>query len=78
MGQMTMYLFAVLIGVVAGSRAFTAPAAASWAARLGHLDLGGTWLAFMGFAWTPWVFTVLASLSWSSISSRARPASYVA
>ena len=57
---MTMYLFAVLIGVVAGSRAFTAPAAASWAARLGHLDLGGTWLAFMGFAWTPWVFTVLA------------------
>ena len=57
---MTMYLFAVLIGIVAGSRTFTAPAAASWAARLGHLDLGGTWLAFMGFAWTPWVFTALA------------------
>ena len=38
-GQVTMYLFAVLIGIVAGSRTFTAPAAASWAARLGHLDL---------------------------------------
>lgn len=37
-----MYLFAVLIGIVAGSRTFTAPAAASWAARLGRLDLGGT------------------------------------
>jgi len=55
-----MYLFAVLIGIVAGSRTFTAPAAASWAARLGRLDLGDTWLAFMGFAWTPWVFTALA------------------
>ena len=55
-----MYLFAVLIGIVAGSRAFTAPAAVSWAARLGRLDLSGTWLAFMGLAWTPWVFTALA------------------
>ena len=57
---MTMYLFALLIGIVAGSRTFTAPAAASWAAHLGRLDLGGPWLAFMGFAWTPWVFTALA------------------
>src|SRR5215510_70751 len=59
-GKVTMYLFAVLIGVVAGSRTFTAPAAASWAARLGRLDLGDTWLAFMGFAWTLWVFTAFA------------------
>ena len=57
---MTAYFFALLIGVVAGSRTFTAPAAASWAARLGRLDVSGTWLAFMGAAWTPWVFTVLA------------------
>jgi uncharacterized membrane protein len=55
-----MYVFAVLIGIVAGSRAFTAPAAVSWAARLGRLDLSGTWLAFMGLVWTPWVFTALA------------------
>ena len=57
---MTTYLLALLIGVVAGSRTFTAPAAASWAARLSRLDLNGTWLAFMGAAWTPWVFTVLS------------------
>ena len=57
---MTIYLFAVLIGIVAGSRTFTAPAAASWAARFGRLDLGDTWPAFMGFAWTPWVLTALA------------------
>jgi uncharacterized membrane protein len=55
-----IYLLALLIGVVAGLRAMTAPAAISWAARLGALDLGGTWLAFMGNAWVPWVFTVLA------------------
>ncbi|HEY1308237.1 MAG TPA: DUF4126 family protein [Vicinamibacterales bacterium] len=57
---MTAYFFALLIGVVAGLRTFTAPAAASWAARLGRLDLNGTWLAFMSAAWTPWVFTLLA------------------
>jgi uncharacterized membrane protein len=56
----TAYFLALLIGVVAGSRTFTAPSAASWAARLGPLDLNGTWLAFMGAAWTPWVFTMLA------------------
>ena len=57
---MTLYLLALLIGVVAGLRAMTAPAAVSWAAHLGRLHLGGTWLAFLGFAWTPWILTVLA------------------
>ena len=55
-----LYGLAVLAGVLAGSRARTAPAAVSWAARLGHLNLGGSWLAFMGYAWTPWIFTLLA------------------
>ena len=36
-----LYALALLAGVVAGSRAFTAPAAVSWAARLGALNLGG-------------------------------------
>jgi uncharacterized membrane protein len=53
-------LQALLIGVVAGMRAMTAPAAVSWAARLGWLDLSGTWLAFLGYAWTPWILTLLA------------------
>ena len=35
-------------------------AAISWAAHLGWLQLGSTPLAFMGYAWTPWILTVLA------------------
>lgn len=38
----------------------TAPAAVSWAARLGWLDLGATSLAFLGYAFTPWIFSALA------------------
>lgn len=57
---MTVYLFALLIGVVAGLRAMTAPAAVSWAAHLGWLPLQNTPLAFLGFAATPYVFSVLA------------------
>ncbi len=55
-----LYLLALFIGVIAGLRAMTAPAAVSWAAHLGKLNLGGTWLAFFGHAWAPWVFTVAA------------------
>lgn len=54
------YVLALLIGVVAGLRAMTAPALVSWAAHLGWLPLQGTWLAFMGYAWTPWIFSALA------------------
>ena len=55
-----LYGLALLAGLVAGSRALTAPAAVSWAARLGHLNLGGSWLAFMGYSGTPWIFTAFA------------------
>ena len=57
---MTVLLLALLIGIVAGLRAMTAPAAASWAARLGWLNLAPTSLAFLGYAFTPWIFTALA------------------
>jgi uncharacterized membrane protein len=57
---MTLYVLALLIGVVAGLRAMTAPAAVSWAAHLGWLHLAGTPLAFLGATVTPYVFTVLA------------------
>jgi len=53
-------LFAFLIGVIAGLRAFTAPGAVSWAARLGWLPLAGTPLAFLGFRATPYIITALA------------------
>ena len=38
----------------------TAPAAVSWAARLGSLDVSSTGLAFLGYTFTPWILTVLA------------------
>jgi uncharacterized membrane protein len=57
---MTLHVLSLLIGIVAGLRAMTAPAAASWAAHAGSLPLAGTPLAFLGFAWTPYVLSLLA------------------
>ncbi|MFM0206981.1 DUF4126 family protein [Paraburkholderia sediminicola] len=57
---MSVYVLALLIGVVAGLRAMTAPAAVSWAAHLGWLPLQDTPLAFLGATVTPYIFTVLA------------------
>jgi uncharacterized membrane protein len=54
------YLLALLIGVVAGSRTFTAPAAVSWAARFHWLQLSGTPLGFLGALAAPFVLTLLA------------------
>ena len=56
---MHLIVLALLIGVIAGLRAFTAPTAVSWAARLGWLPLTGTPLAFLGYAATPYIFTAL-------------------
>ena len=53
-------LLALLIGIVAGLRAMLAPAATAFAARFGGLALAGTPLAFMGYAWTPWIFGIAA------------------
>jgi uncharacterized membrane protein len=38
----------------------TAPAAISWATHFGWLRLENTWLAFLGFAATPFILSVLA------------------
>ena len=47
---MTDLVFALALGIgfVAGLRSLTAPAAVSWAAHLGRLDLSGSSLAFVG------------------------------
>jgi uncharacterized membrane protein len=56
-----MFLFlAFLIGIIAGLRAMTAPAAVAWGAFLGWFDVSQTPLAFMGYRWAPWVFSLLA------------------
>jgi len=59
---MTIYLLALAMGVVAGLRAMTAPAALSWGAHLGALQVAGTWLAFLAYRWVRWVLTALAVL----------------
>ena len=53
-------LLSLLIGVVAGLRAMMAPAAVSWAAQRGGLALSHSWLAFVGYRFTPWILTIAA------------------
>ena len=53
------FLAALLIGVIAGLRAMTAPAAVGWAAALGWMPLEDR-LAFLGYCFTPDIFTILA------------------
>jgi uncharacterized membrane protein len=60
MAGMTLYLFALLIGVVSGLRTFTAPMAVSWAANLGWLSLKGSPLGFLGAEITPYILTLAA------------------
>jgi uncharacterized membrane protein len=50
------------MGMVAGSRTFTAPAAVSWGARLQWLHLSGTPLAFLGALAAPFILTLLATV----------------
>lgn len=53
-------LLALLIGVVAGLRAMTAPAVVAWAAFLHWINLSGTWASWVGHWVTVAVLTVLA------------------
>jgi uncharacterized membrane protein len=48
------------LGLVAGLRSFTAPAAVSWAAHLGWLDLSGSPLVFMASTAAVAIFSILA------------------
>ncbi|HET6777710.1 MAG TPA: DUF4126 family protein [Gemmatimonadales bacterium] len=56
----SLFGLAILIGFVAGLRSMTAPAAVSWAAHLGWLDLEGSALAFMGSTLAVIIFSVAA------------------
>jgi uncharacterized membrane protein len=57
---MSALILALGIGFVAGLRTFTAPAAVSWAACYGWIDLQGTPLQFMGSWAAAAVFSFLA------------------
>lgn len=56
-----MPALAFLIGVVAGLRSLTAPAAVAWGAYLDWLPLRGTPLSFMGSFGAVAIFTLLAA-----------------
>jgi uncharacterized membrane protein len=58
--SVTILILALLIGVIAGLRAITAPAVVSWGAYLGWISLAGTHLAFLGSIITVIILTLLA------------------
>ncbi len=61
MGQERTFALAIGIGFVAGLRSMTAPAAMSWGAYWGRLNLRGRALAFMGAPAAVWIFSILAA-----------------
>lgn len=65
-----IYLLALLIGAVAGLRAFTAPAAVAIAAWLGWITLEGTPLAFLA---SPWAAGVLGLIAVAELLGDKRP-----
>ena len=78
-----MLVLALIIGFVAGLRAMMAPAAVAWAASTGLVPLQGSGLAFLGWRFTPWVFTILAAGELvgdqlPSTPSRMTPAPFIA
>jgi uncharacterized membrane protein len=52
-------LLALLIGVIAGLRALTAPAVVAWGAALGWIDVAGRWSSWVAHPITVTVLTIL-------------------
>lgn len=61
---MNHWILAFFIGVVCGLRAFTGLAAISLAARLNRLGIANSNIAFLGYIYTPWIFTALALIEY--------------
>lgn len=64
MTHFLVLLLALLIGVVAGLRALTAPAVVAWAAMLHWINLNGTWVEWLAHPVTVTVLTILAVGEW--------------
>jgi uncharacterized membrane protein len=58
MTQVLVILLALLIGVIAGLRALTAPAVVAWGAFLGWIDVEGKWSEWMAHPITLTVLTI--------------------
>jgi uncharacterized membrane protein len=80
---MHVLVAALLIGVIAGLRTFTAPAAVSWGAHAGRIPLAGTHFAWVGHTVTVSILTALAALEiliidqLPSTPSRKAPPSFI-
>jgi uncharacterized membrane protein len=57
---MFIFINAFLIGTASGLRALIGLAAVGWAVHFGILPLDHTWLAFLGYAFTPYILTLMA------------------
>ena len=57
---MLIFINAFLVGTASGLRSLIGLAAISWAAHAGILALDHTWLAFLGYSFTPYILTLLA------------------
>ena len=57
---MFIFINAFLIGIASGLRALIGLAAVSWAVHFGVLSLDHTWLAFLGYAFSPYILTLMA------------------
>ena len=57
---MPVLVSSFITGTASGLRALIGLAAVSWAAHLGYLHLDHTWLAFLGYAYTPYIVTLMA------------------
>jgi uncharacterized membrane protein len=83
MNASEVLLLAFLIGVVAGLRSLTAPAAVAWAAHRNWLNLHDTPLSFMGSTAAVVIFTLLAVVELvadqlPSTPSRTKPPGLIA
>jgi uncharacterized membrane protein len=58
MTQVLVIVLALLIGVIAGLRALTAPAVVAWGAALGWIDVEGKWSEWMAHPITLTVLTI--------------------
>jgi uncharacterized membrane protein len=57
---MPLVVNAFLLGTSSGLRAFLGLTVVSWAAYLSYLPLNHTWLAFLGFAFAPYILGLMA------------------
>ena len=57
---MFIFIDAFLIGTASGLRALIGLAAVSWAVHFGILPLDHAWLAWLGYAFTPYILTLMA------------------